>query len=152
MSTLFTLERNDAQTAARIYAAMNDTEVAFMPRLMISATEVIELDHTLASIFREVVLNFSQGKAITVVPHETRITTQEAADFIGVSRPTLIKMLDEYKIPFETIGRHRKIAFGDVQKLEAGMRASRRAHLDRLQRLSEESGEYESTLPNPLIR
>ena len=94
MSTLFTVERHDAQTAARIFAALNDTEVAFVPRLMISPTETIDLDHTLASLLREVVLNFSQGKAITVVPHETRLTTQEAADFIGVSRPTLIKMLD----------------------------------------------------------
>jgi len=151
MST-YTVERTEAKKAARIFEAMNDTEVAFVPRLMISSTETIDLDQTLASILREVAQNFSQGKAITVVPHETRLTTQEAADFIGVSRPTLIKMLDEYKIPFETIGRHRKIAFGDVQKLEGGMRASRRAHLDRLQRLSEESGEYESTLPNPLIR
>jgi excisionase family DNA binding protein len=151
MST-FAVERTDAQTAARIYAAMNDTERAFVPRLIISPTETIDLDHTLASILREVVFNFSQGKAITVVSHEVMLTTQEAADFVGISRPTLIKMLDEYNIPFETIGRHRKIAFGDVQKLDAGLREERRRHLRRLQELSEESGEYESTLPNPLIR
>ena len=151
MST-YTVERTEAKKAARIFEAMNDTEVAFVPRLMISQTETIDLDHTLASILREVVQNFSQGKAITVVSHEVMLTTQEAADFVGISRPTLIKMLDEYKIPFETIGRHRKIAFGEVQKLGAGLREERRSHLRRLQELSEESDEYESTLPNPLIR
>jgi uncharacterized protein YbjQ (UPF0145 family) len=60
-------------------------------------------------------------------------------------------MLDEYSIPFETVGRHRKIVFGDVQKLAAELRATRRAALDELQALAEATGEHENVGNNPLI-
>jgi excisionase family DNA binding protein len=150
MST-FTVHKSEEQAAARLYAAMSHTDDVFVPRLVISNTETIELNPTIAQMLREIAENFSQGKAVTVVSHEARLTTQEAADFIGISRPTLIKMLDEYSIPFDTVGRHRKIAFGDVQRLAAGLRETRRALLRELQELAEATGEHESTAPNPLI-
>jgi excisionase family DNA binding protein len=150
MST-FTVQKSGAQEAARLFAALSRVDDVFVPRLVISNTETIELNPTIAHMLREIVENFSHGKAVTVVSHEARLTTQEAADFIGISRPTLIKMLTEYSIPFETVGRHRKIAFGDVQKLAAGLRATSRAALDELQALAEATGEYENVGINPLI-
>lgn len=45
---------------------------------------------------------------ITVVPQTQRLTTQEAADFLGISRPTLVKLLDQEKIPYQQPGRHRR--------------------------------------------
>jgi excisionase family DNA binding protein len=150
MST-FTVHKSEEQAAARLYAAMSQTDDVFIPRLVISSTETIELNPTIAHMLRQIAENFSQGKAVTVVSHEARLTTQEAADFIGISRPTLIKMLAEYSIPFETVGRHRKIAFGDVQKLAAGLRSTSRAALDELQTLGEATGEYENVGSNPLI-
>jgi len=150
MST-FTVHKSEAQAAAHLFAAMSRTDDVFVPRLVISNTETIELNPTIAHMLREIVENFSQGKAVTVVSHEARLTTQEAADFIGISRPTLIKMLAEYSIPFETVGRHRKIAFGDVQMLSAELRATRRAALDELQALAEATGEHENVGNNPLI-
>lgn len=150
MST-FTVHKTETQTAARIFAVLSRNDEVFVPRLVVSATETIELNPTIAQMLREIVENFSQGKAVTVVSHEARLTTQEAADFIGISRPTLIKMLAEYSIPFETIGRHRKIAFGDVQRLAAGLRETTRARLDELRSLTEATGEYENPGINPLI-
>lgn len=150
MST-FTVHKAETQTAARIFAVLSRNDEVFVPRLVVSATETIELNPTIAQMLREIVENFSQGKAVTVVSHEARLTTQEAADFIGISRPTLIKMLAEYSIPFETIGRHRKIAFGDVQRLAAGLRETTRARLDELRSLTEATGEYENPGINPLI-
>ena len=150
MST-FTVQKSEAQEAAHLFAALSRADDVFVPRLVLSNTETIELNPTIAHMLREIVENFSQGKAVTVVSHEARLTTQEAADFIGISRPTLIKMLAEYSIPFETVGRHRKIAFGDVQKLAAGLRATSRAALDELQALAEATGEYENVGVYPLI-
>jgi excisionase family DNA binding protein len=45
---------------------------------------------------------------------EQRLTTQEAADFLGVSRPTMVKLLEDGKIPYEQPGRHRRILFTDL--------------------------------------
>jgi excisionase family DNA binding protein len=51
------------------------------------------------------------GNRASQVPRTQRLTTQEAADFLGVSRPTLVKLLEDGKIPFDQPGRHRRILF-----------------------------------------
>ena len=56
----------------------------------------------------EVVEAMREGKAITLVPRTQRLTTQEAADFLGISRPTLVKFLEDGKIPYDQPGRHRR--------------------------------------------
>src|SRR6476661_2107272 len=55
-------------------------------------------------VLRDVVLAMARGQAVTIAPHNQRLTTQEAADILGVSRPTLVKMLDDGLIPFEQPG------------------------------------------------
>ena len=56
----------------------------------------------------------ARARLITLVPRTQRLTTQEAADFLGVSRPTLVKLLEDGKIPYEQPGRHRRILFTDL--------------------------------------
>ena len=150
MST-FTVPRSEKRKASEIYSAMNRIQSETTPRLIISEHESIELNQTLAHILREIVENFSKGQAVTVIAHETKMTTQEAADFIGVSRPTLIKMLDEYAVPFENVGRHRKVSFHDIQQLSSKLRENRMSNLRSLRTISQELDEYEGTLENPLI-
>jgi excisionase family DNA binding protein len=104
------------------------------------------------NILLEVVESFSKGKSVTVVAHESSITTQEAADFVGVSRPTLIKLLEEFKVPYATVGRHRKLAFQDVQQLSTLLREKRLSTLQSIREKSQAIGEYEETLNNPLIK
>jgi excisionase family DNA binding protein len=53
------------------------------------------------------------GMLMIVVPQTQRLTTQEAADFLGVSRPTLVKLLEKGKIPYDQPGRHRRILFSE---------------------------------------
>ena len=55
-----------------------------------------------------------EGKVITLVPHTQRLTTQEAADFLGISRPTLVKLLEDGKIPYDQPGRHHRLLFTDL--------------------------------------
>ena len=56
----------------------------------------------------------SQGKAVSMVPISTELTTQTAADLLGCSRPHLVKLLEEGEIAYTKIGKHRRVQFEDV--------------------------------------
>lgn len=55
-----------------------------------------------------------QGKAISVVPHDLMVSTQDAADTLGISRPALIHLLDKEKIPYQRVKTHRRLYLSDV--------------------------------------
>ncbi|MFF2330131.1 MULTISPECIES: helix-turn-helix domain-containing protein [unclassified Streptomyces] len=90
-----------------------------------------------------VVRALSEGKAVTVAPVNTTLTTQEAADLLGVSRPTFVKILDEGALPFSRPGRHRRVLLADVLDYREKRRTQRRRGLDELVELTEESGLYD---------
>jgi excisionase family DNA binding protein len=83
------------------------------------------------------------GQGMTIVPADRLLTTQEAADMLDMSRTYLIRLLDEGKIPFQRIGRHRRITMHDVSVFADSRRRERREHLRRLRDLSEEYGLYD---------
>src|SRR5450756_1291117 len=76
--------------------------------------EQVPLPEEVYRVVVEVVEAMRAGKVITLVPHTQRLTTQEAADFLGVSRPTLVKILEDGKIPYDQPGRHRRLLFTDL--------------------------------------
>ena len=84
-----------------------------------------------------------RGQAITLAPRSQRLTTQEAADELGISRPTLVKLLEEGKIPFETPGRHRRIRLVDLLAYQAVRRSHRRSALRDLAHDAQDLGLYE---------
>jgi excisionase family DNA binding protein len=56
----------------------------------------------------------AQGKAVTVAPHNLQLTTQEAADLLGISRPTLVRLLERGDIPLTKPNRHPRVQLIDV--------------------------------------
>ncbi|NLI85445.1 MAG: excisionase family DNA-binding protein [Propionibacterium sp.] len=88
-----------------------------------------------------------EGKAITVAPIDQLLTTQEAADFLGISRPTLVKLLESGEMPFERpgAGRHRRVRLQDLLRYRDRRRVERRAALDTLAREAVEDGLYDAT-------
>jgi excisionase family DNA binding protein len=85
------------------------------------------------------------GRAVTVSPTSRRLTTQEAADLLGISRPTLIKLLDSGDIPSERPGRHRRVRLDDVLRYQQDRQAERRSALRDLTRTAQDLGLYDAS-------
>lgn len=74
----------------------------------------MEIPEALYRTLQVVVEALSRGLAVTVAPQPLTLTTQQAADLLGISRPTLIKLLEAGELPFHTVGTHRRIGLQDV--------------------------------------
>lgn len=101
-----------------------------------------EVPAELIPIFKQLADDFAHGRAVSIVTHERLMTTQAAADFIGVSRPTLIKLLKEYQIPFSVVGTHRRIEFQAIQSLRILMKEQQRKALREMRLEQQLNGEY----------
>jgi excisionase family DNA binding protein len=92
----------------------------------------VALPDRVYEVLRDVVKAMSQGFAINIAPLNAVLTTQQAADMLNISRPTLVKLLESGEIPFEKPGRHRRVLLSDLLEYRARSRAERQGILDEL--------------------
>lgn len=108
--------------------------------------QTVNLPEEAFSVLADVVRAMRQGKAITLAPVDQLLTTQEAADLLGISRPTLVKKLEDGLIEFErtTGGKHRRVRLVDVLQYRDGQRAERRKALRELMSEAQRAGAYDA--------
>jgi excisionase family DNA binding protein len=80
------------------------------------------------------------GRGVTIIPENAELTTVQAADLLGVSRPFLIKLLDEGTIPHRKVGKHRRIRMEDVMTYKTAIDQERAAVLEELTCEAQEQG------------
>lgn len=114
-----------------------------VPKLVGPGGEEIELPQSLFVMLRQIVYHLLQGRAVTIVPYNKELTTQEAADILNVSRPYLVKLLEQGDIPYVKTGTHRRIRFIDLMNYKKYRDEKRRKGLAELTRLSQEMGLYD---------
>ena len=100
--------------------------------------EAVRLAPAIADLVIDLLGGVASGKTVTLVPAGTMLTTQQAADILGVSRPHLSKLLKTGEIPFVSVGSHRRVMHADLMTYMDCRDAARRAALDDLARLGQE--------------
>jgi excisionase family DNA binding protein len=92
--------------------------------------------HMLVRILEEM----ARGNAVTLIPVHAELTTQEAAEMLNISRPSLIQLLDEGKIDYRRVGTHRRVRFEGLMKYKRHAETARRAALEELAAYDQELG------------
>ena len=80
------------------------------------------------------------GNGVSLLPLDTELRTQEAADLLNVSRPYLVGLLEKGAMPFRMVGNQRRVGLGDLMDYKARTDIDRRAALDELAQLGQEMG------------
>ena len=87
-----------------------------------------------------VLANMAKGKTTTVIQNEAELTTQQAAALLNVSRPFLVKLIEDNHIPFRKVGSHRRVRIADLMTYKKRIDEARLKSLDKLAKKSQELG------------
>lgn len=105
--------------------------------------DAITIPESVYQVLRQVVHAMALGQAISIAPQEQEMTTQQAAEILNVSRPYLIKLLEQEAIPYIKVGSHRRVRYEDLIIYKQQRDAKRSNCLDELIQESQDMGLYE---------
>ena|SRR5579872_3837135 len=136
-------DEGEQSTLNAIEGVLQESGTTQAPRLVGPHGEEIPLPESVSHALRQLVHYLAQNKAVTVVPINKELSTQDAADILNISRPHLIKLLEQGAMPFTKVGTHRRIRLGDLMSYKQHLDAQREEALDRLAQLNQEMGLYD---------
>lgn len=132
------IEVRQASEAARVLAtALTSKGLPVSVRKDGDDTQ-IDLSQALGQLVLDVLTHVARGEMVTFVPYGAALTTKEAADLLNVSRPFLVKLLEEDRIPHHKVGAHRRVKASDLLTFRAARDNQRSDAMRDLQRLGQE--------------
>jgi len=115
------------------------------PEIEIEETnDKIKIPLSALRLLGDILKAMGEGKLISIVPIAAEVTTQAAAEILGCSRPHLVKLLEDRKIDFTMVGKHRRIKFEDIMKYKQEMKKQQKQHIIDIMNSDEETGLYDS--------
>jgi len=103
-------------------------------------SKTVSLPAAAVRLLVRILEEMARGNAVTVIPVHAELTTQEAAEMLNISRPSLIQLLDEGQIDYRRVGTHRRVRFDALMKYKRKADAARRAALAELAAYDQELG------------
>ncbi len=139
------LDQKVAGESYNALAAVLEQLRSAQPEIEIEETsEKIKIPLSALQLLSDILKAMGQGKIVSLVPVATEVTTQAAAEMLGCSRPHLVKLLEEGKIAFTKVGKHRRIQYDDISNYKKQMKAQQKQHLIDIMNADEETGLYDS--------
>jgi excisionase family DNA binding protein len=106
----------------------------------------LEIPDTVFELLRQILHSMEQGKAISIVPIMQDLTTQQAAEMLGVSRPFLVKLLNSDALPFHMVGTHRRVYLRDLLAYKERRDHERHLAINRIAQAADDAGLYDHVL------
>lgn len=131
--------RESSQMLARHLTPGHDLRVRFLDNG--EPGEELVLPEKVGRLVEFILGQLARGNAVQVYPLGAELTTQQAADFLNVSRPFVIKQLEAGALAYRLVGTHRRIALRDLIEYRRSLDVGRDAALDELAQLTQELGE-----------
>lgn len=100
----------------------------------------IDIPAPAAELLVRALSQMAEGNAVTLIAVSTELTTQQAADILGVSRPFVVKEIEERRLPARKVGTRRRVMFSDLMTYKQRSDATRQQALDALAELDENLG------------
>lgn len=108
--------------------------------------ESVELPSRVRALIVEIARNMEAGKSVSVVAENHELTTQRAANILGVSRPFFVRLLEEKKLPFHMVGSHRRVYLADLLEYKSKRDTARHNAIKRMARADVEAGTYDTVI------
>ncbi len=130
-----------AKETSRVLAAQSKTRGSLQLRLLDDPSGgTIKLPASVVMMLVRILEEMGRGNAVTLIPVHAELTTQEAADMLNISRPSLIELLEQGKIEYRKVGTHRRVRFDDLMMYKRRADAARKAALEELVAYDQELG------------
>jgi excisionase family DNA binding protein len=140
--------KNEQKVASQSYSALVSAIEQIEsedPEIEIEETnDKIKIPLSALRLLSDILKSMSEGKLISIVPMAAEVTTQAAAELLGCSRPHLVKLLEEGKIDFTKVGKHRRIKFEDVMNYKQELKRQQKENIIDIMNADEEAGLYDS--------
>lgn len=137
------LEEGDREAALRTAQRLRRTQEEAELIIRTPSGEVEALPRDVARLVASMLEEVGQGNAVALVTEAEEVTTSVAAEFLGVSRPHVVKLIDAGFLPCRMAGSHRRIRLTDVVAYKRTV-DRRHAFLDALMEETEELGLYDA--------
>jgi excisionase family DNA binding protein len=125
------LAKASSRAIADLVAHESEATIRLVAKLGKKETE-IQIPSSALQLLGALLTEFAKGNAVTMFPVHAELTTQQASDLLGVSRPFLVEQLEKGELPFRKVGTHRRVLLKDLMDYKQSMDRKRHEALDEL--------------------